>query len=53
MNPTSPSGTVLSEVASWPGITTQSTPRGAIAILLEGNELGYVHADRRRTRVSR
>ena len=46
MNPTSPAATVLDEVATWAGITTQPTPRGATAILFEGHELGHVHANR-------
>jgi Luciferase len=46
MNPTSPAETVLGEVATWAGITTQPTPRGATAILFEGRELGHVHANR-------
>ena len=36
MNPTSPAKTVLDEVITWAGITTQPTPRGATAILFEG-----------------
>ena len=39
MNPTSPAATVLDEVATWAGITSQPTPRGATAILFEGHEL--------------
>jgi len=46
MNPTSPAATVLDEVATWAGITTQPTARGATAILFEGHELGHVHANR-------
>src|SRR5438105_2409896 len=46
MNPTSPARTVLDEVITWGGITTQPTPRGATAILFEGHELGHVHANR-------
>jgi hypothetical protein len=46
MNPTSPARTVLDEVITWAGITTQPTPRGATAILFEGTELGHVHANR-------
>ena len=46
MNATSPAESVLNEVATWPGITTQPTPRGAAAILFEGHELGHVHANR-------
>jgi hypothetical protein len=46
VNPTSPAGTVLDEVITWAGITTQPTPRGAAAILFEGHELGHVHANR-------
>jgi hypothetical protein len=40
MDPTSPARTVLDEVATWAGITTRPTPRGAIAIL-------FLPADRR------
>jgi hypothetical protein len=46
MNPTSPAATVLDQVATWAGITTQPTPRGATAIVFEGHELGHVHANR-------
>jgi Family of unknown function (DUF5519) len=46
MNPTSPAATVLDEVATWAGITTQPTPRGATAIVFGGHELGHVHTDR-------
>jgi hypothetical protein len=45
MNPTSPAATVLDEVATWAGITTKPTPRGATAIVFEGHELGHVHAN--------
>src|SRR5690348_13767622 len=46
VNRTAPAATVLDEVATWAGITTQPTPRGATAILFEGHELGHVHANR-------
>jgi hypothetical protein len=46
MNPTSPTATVLDEVATWAGVTTKPTPRGATAIVFEGHELGHVHPDR-------
>jgi hypothetical protein len=46
VNSTSPAAAVLDEVASWAGITTQPTPRGATAILFEGHELGHLHANR-------
>jgi Luciferase len=46
MKPASPTATVLDEVATWAGITTQPTPRGATAILFEGHELGHLHASR-------
>ena len=46
MNPTSPAATVLDEVGTWAGITTQPTSRGATAILFEGHELGHVHPNR-------
>jgi hypothetical protein len=36
MNPTSPAMTVLDDVTTWAGITTQPTARGATAILFEG-----------------
>ena len=42
-----PTTSVLDEVATWPGVSTQPTPRGATAIVLDGHELGHVHADRR------
>jgi hypothetical protein len=41
-----PTTSVLDEVATWPGVSTQPTPRGATAIVLDGHELGHVHADR-------
>ena len=47
MNPTPPTTSVLDEVATWPGVSTQPTPRGATAIVFEGHELGHVHSDRR------
>jgi hypothetical protein len=46
MNPASPAATVLDEVATWAGITTQPTARGATAILFEGHELGHLHTNR-------
>ena len=46
MNPNSPAATVLDEVATWAGITTKPTPRGATAIVFKGHELGHVHANR-------
>ena len=45
-NSPSPAETILDEVATWDGITTQTTQRGATAILFEGHELGHVHPDR-------
>ena len=42
-----PTTSVLDEVATWPGVGTQPTPRGATAIVLDGHELGHVHPDRR------
>ena len=41
-----PTATVLEEAASWPGIDTRPTPRGATAVVLDGHELGHVHSDR-------
>lgn len=35
MNPTPPTTSVLDEVATWPGVSTQPTPRGATAIVFE------------------
>jgi hypothetical protein len=49
MTPAPPTTSVLDEVATWPGVSTQPTPRGATAIVLDGHELGHVHADRRRS----
>jgi hypothetical protein len=46
MKTTSPATTVLDEVTTWPGISTQLTPRGSTAIRFEGLELGHVHLDR-------
>ena len=46
MNSTSAPATVLDEVATWPGVSTQITPRGATAIEFEGHEIGHVHLDR-------
>jgi Family of unknown function (DUF5519) len=46
MPPIPPTTIVLDEVATWAGITTQPTPRGATAIVFEGHVLGHVHADR-------
>jgi hypothetical protein len=46
MTHASPTASVLDEVATWSGVSTQPTPRGATAIVLEGHELGHVHLDR-------
>jgi Family of unknown function (DUF5519) len=46
MNPTPPAASVLDEVATWAGITTQPTPPGATAVVFEGHELAHVHANR-------
>ena len=46
MNVTSPATSVLDEVRTWPGVSTKPTPRGSMAIVFEGHELGHVHADR-------
>ncbi len=43
---TSPVTSVLEEVHTWPGVSTQPTPRGSTAIVFEGHELGHVHPDR-------
>jgi Luciferase len=47
MNSTTPTESVLAELATWPGVTTQPTRRGATAILFDGLEIGHVHRDRR------
>jgi hypothetical protein len=41
-----PTSSVLDEVTTWPGISTKRTSRGATAIVLDGNELGHLHANR-------
>jgi len=46
MKETSPATSVLDQVRTWPGVSTQPTPRGSTAIVFEGHELGHVHADR-------
>lgn len=46
MTTISPPASVLDEIATWPGVTTHTTPRGATAIVLAGHELGHVHPDR-------
>jgi hypothetical protein len=46
MQPASPAASVLAVVATWPGVGTKTTPRGATAIVFAGQELGHVHADR-------
>ena len=46
MNAISPAMSVLDAVRTWPGVSTQPTPRGSTAIVFEGHELGHVHADR-------
>jgi hypothetical protein len=46
MNPTSPAASVLVEAATWPGVSTRTTPTGATAIVVEGHEIGHVHEDR-------
>jgi hypothetical protein len=46
MNTTSSATSVLDEATTWPGVSTQPTPRGSTAIVVDGHELGHVHADR-------
>jgi len=46
MNAISPATSVLDEVRTWPGVSTQPTPRGSTVIVFEGHELGHVHSDR-------
>jgi hypothetical protein len=41
-----PPASVIDEVATWPGVTTRTTPRGATAIVFDGHEVGHVHLDR-------
>lgn len=46
MKTASPATSVLDEVATWPGISTRTTSRGATAIVFEGHELGHIHPNR-------
>jgi len=46
MKVTSPAASVLDQVRTWPGVSTQPTPRGSTAIVFEEHELGHLHADR-------
>jgi hypothetical protein len=46
MKTTSPAMSVLDEVATWTGISTQPTPRRSTPIVFDGHELGHVHPDR-------
>lgn len=46
MKTASPATSVIDEVTTWPGISTQTRPRGSTAIGFEGHELGHVHPDR-------
>lgn len=46
MKTASAATSVLDEVTTWPGISTQLTPHGSTAILYEGHELGHIHLDR-------
>ena len=39
MKVTSPATSVLDQVRTWPGVSTQPTPRGSTAIVFEGHEL--------------
>jgi hypothetical protein len=43
MKATSPATSVLDEVTTWPGISTQRTPRGSTAIVFNGHELSTCH----------
>jgi hypothetical protein len=47
MNPAPPPAAVLDDVTTWPGVSTQPTPRGSTAIVFAGHELGHVHPDRK------
>ena len=47
MTSASPAASVLDEVTTWPGISTEPTSRGATAIVFEGHQLGHVHRGRR------
>lgn len=41
-----PAASVLETAATWPGVSTRVTARGATAIFLRGKELAHVHLDR-------
>ena len=41
-----PAASVPETAATWPGVTTRVTARGATAIVLRGEELAHVHLDR-------
>jgi Family of unknown function (DUF5519) len=43
LNPAFAAALVLDEVATWPGVSTQTTSRGSTVIVFAGRELGYLH----------
>lgn len=47
MNAAPPPATLLDEVAAWPGVSIQPAPRGSVAIVFAGHEVGHVHPDRK------
>jgi len=46
MKNTSLATSVLDEVTSWPGISTQLTPGAPPRFVFDGHELGHLHPDR-------
>ena len=42
-----PATSIPETAATWPGVTTRVTARGATTIVLRGKELAHVHPDRR------
>ena len=47
MKSAAPAASVLDEVTTWPGVSTEPTSRGATAIVFEGHQLGHLHRGRR------
>ncbi|HTU13635.1 MAG TPA: luciferase family protein [Solirubrobacterales bacterium] len=46
MNETkTPSQTIIDEVTTWPGVTTEPGRFGALAFKLERREIGHLHGD--------
>ena len=42
----SPSQTIIEEVTSWPGVTTEPGRFGALAFKFERREIGHLHGER-------